>query len=223
MVDGDLPDVSVLVEAARQAMSGAPAPGDPVAADEARRQAASEALDRWAPAIDEVVDLDGAAGFLGKSPDYVQRRRYRARGDGTRDWPEPDVEFGRASRGWKLRTIVVHQATGRRRGQHGSSLAPVPGDVAVYLSVADLAAHFGVAANTVHSWRAKYRPGRSLEDTEREPNCPQPDVIVGKLGHPLSGWRADRLGEWDEWLASMPESKTGGRPRTRLPASASAG
>jgi len=221
MVDGELPDVSVLVETARKAMSETPAPADPVEAAEVRRQAASKALDRWAPGIDEVVDLDGAAGFLGKTPDYVKRRQYRARADGTPDWPKPDVAFGR-SKGWTLRTIVVHQATGSRRGQHGSSLAPVPGDVAVYLSVADLAAHFGVAANTVHSWRAKYRPGRSLEDTAREPNCPQPDVIVGKLGHPTTGWEPSRLGEWDEWLASMPESKTG-RPRTRLPARTTAG
>jgi len=136
MMETKLPDAAYLTEVARTAMRDIqPVPRDPAAVPEKRRQAAGKALDPWAPGIDEVVDLAGAAVFLGApSADAVKRRQYRARADGTRDWPRPDVEFGR-SKGWKLRTIVVHQAEGNRRGHHGSSLAPVPEGAAVYLAV----------------------------------------------------------------------------------------
>lgn len=197
-----LPDAAVLIEAARQAMREIPAdPLDRARTAELRREAASRALDQWAPAVDEMTDLAGAAEFLGARLDTVKRRRWRARADGTPDWPDPDVEAGQA-RAWKFRTIVLHQAGTPGRGRHGSATAPVPGDAVVYLAVSDLADHFGVAANTVHSWRTRYRPGRSLAEAARVPACPQPDVVVG-LKHPQAGWLRERLAEWDEWRARL--------------------
>lgn len=213
-----MPDAATLIGVARQAMREVqPVPRDPAAAAEKRHRAASKALDQYAPAIDELVDLAGAAAFLGlRGPDSLRRRQWRARADGTPDWPEPDVELGQ-SKGWKLRTIVLHQAEAPGRGHHGSALAPIAGDAVVYLSVADLADHFGVAANTVHTWRARYRPGRSLEETAKAPVPPQPDVYVG-VGKPQAGWRQDRIGEWDEWRTKLPGQGAGsGRPRTGDP------
>src|SRR5580704_15044573 len=218
MVKTNLPDAATLIEVARQAMREVqPIPRDPAAATEKRRRIAGKALDQYAPAIDEVVDLTGAAAFLGlRGPDSLRRRQWRARADGTPDWPKPDLELGQ-SKGWKLRTIVIHQAEAPGRGHHGSALAPIAGDAAVYLSVADIAGHFGVAANTVHSWRTRYRPGRSLEETAQAPVPPQPDVYVG-VGKPQAGWRQDRISEWDEWRDKLPGQGAGsGRPRTGDP------
>ena len=203
MSETKLPDAATLIGAARQAMRDVqPVPRDPAKASEKRRQAASRVLDEWAPAIDEIASLAGAAAFLGARTDSLRRRQWRARADGTPDWPEPDMELGHA-KGWKYRTIVLHQAQAPGRGNQGSAAVPIPGDVVVYLAVADIADHFGVAANTVHSWRTRYRPGRSLEATAKAPNCPQPDVIVGRA-HPQAGWHEDRIGEWDAWRASLP-------------------
>lgn len=198
-----LPDAATLIEAAREAMSTVPA--DPLDREKTiakRRQAADTALDRWAPAIDEMTDLAGAAEFLEARLDTLKRRRWRARADGSPDWPKPDLEPGHAKL-WTFRTIVLHQAGTPGRGHHGSATAPIPGDAVVYLAVSDIAGHFNVAANTVHSWRTRYRPGRSLEETAKAPNFPQPDVIVGR-GHPQAGWRQDRMAELEQWRASLP-------------------
>lgn len=203
MIETSLPDAATLIAAARQAMNEIPA--DPLNREKttaARRRAASKALDQWAPAIDGQTDFAGAAAFLGARPDTLKRRRWRARADGSPDWPKPDIEVGRTP-GWTYRTIVLHQAETPGRGRHGAATAPIPGDVPVYLAVSDIADHFGVAANTVHSWRTRYRPGRSLEETGKAPNCPLPDVIVGR-GHPQAGWREDRMPEWERWRASLP-------------------
>jgi hypothetical protein len=216
-METELPGAATLIEAARQAMREVP--DDPLDRERTtarRRRAASSALDQWVPVVDEITDLAGAAVFLGARLDTLKRRRWRARADGTPDWPRPDIEVGRTA-GWKYRTIVLHQAEAPGRGHHGQATAPIPGDAVVYLAVSDLADHFGVAANTVHSWRTRYRPGRGLEETAKAPNCPQPDVIVG-MHHPQAGWRQDRLQEWDAWHASLPGQGAGsGRPRTGDP------
>lgn len=209
MSETKLPDAAVLVEAAREAMRSVQGPpGDPKVI-ERRRKAASKALDGWAPAIDEVADLAAAATFLGARADSIRRRMWRARADGTPDWPPPDLELGQ-SKGWRYRTIVLHQAQMPGRGHRGSATALIPGDAVVYLSVADIADHFGVAANTAHSWRTRYRPGRSLAETAKAPVCPQPDVLVG-VGKPVAGWRQDRMAEWDAWHASLPGKGSGGK------------
>lgn len=121
----DLPDAGTLIAAARAAMTGIEVPADPgkaAKATERRHRAAGRALDKWAPAIDEMTDLAGAAAFLRlKGPDSLRRRRFRIRADGTRDWPEPDQQFGR-SPAWKLRTIVIHQAEAPGRGHPGATL-----------------------------------------------------------------------------------------------------
>lgn len=213
MAEMNLPDAAMLIEAAREAMRTVR--DDPLDREQTaarRRRVASKALDQWKPAIDEQTDLPGAAEFLGARLDTLKRRRWRARADGTPDWPKPDIEVGRTL-GWSYRTIVLHQAEAPGRGHHGSATAPIPGDVTVYLSVADIADHFGVAANTVHSWRTRYRPGRSLEETAKAPNFPQPDVIVGR-GHPQAGWRQDRMAELEQWRVSLPGhgARDGGQP-----------
>lgn len=210
-----LPDAATLIAAAREAIASVTDnPLDREETTRRRRRAASAALDKWAPAVDEMTDRDGAAAFLGISRDLVKRRMWRARADGTPDWPKPDVEAGNA-RTWKYRTLAVFEASRPGRGRHGSATAPIPGDAVLHLSVADIAAHFGITANTVHAWRTRYRPGRSLEEEGRAPDCPQPDVIVGLGQHSVAGWRADRLSEWEEWRASLPGTPSGGWPDRR--------
>lgn len=85
----------------------------------------------------------------------------------------------------------------------------------VYVTVADIAAYFGVSDKTVHSWRARYGPGRDAAAIAKAPTCPQPDIHVG-VQRPLAAWRVERLREWDDWKESLPgPGAGGGRPRTR--------
>ena len=213
MTETNLPDAATLIEAAREAMRGVqPVPRDPLKAAEKRRHAASRMLDQWAPGIDRIVGLAEVAGFLGlRGPDALRRRQWRVRADGSRDWPEPDVEFGQSRaghvKGWKLRTIVLHQAEAPGRGHH--ALRVETGSAPVYLSAGDIADHFGVATNTVHSWRTRYGPGRPADAIAKAPVCPQPDVYVG-VGAPQAGWRQDRMPEWEAWRLSLPGSGAGG-------------
>lgn len=215
MVETSLPEAAVLIEAARQAADEtANLPGDPVKAAERRRQAASRALDQWKPAIDELTDFTGAARFLGvRDAGTLRRRQFRVRLDGTKGWADPDAKLG-GRKGWRLRTIVLHEALSPTRGPRAMDPHAEAGDAEVYLSTADLAVHFGVAASTMHGWRSRYRPGRDAEALRAAPSCPQPDVYVG-VGKPQAGWKQDRLPEWDEWHASMPgQGAGGGRPRS---------
>lgn len=209
----------MLIEAARQAANEAKnLPADPVKAAERRRQAASRALDAWKPAIDELADFAAAARFLGvRDADTLRRRQFRVRLDGTRGWPGPDAELG-ASKGWYYRSIVLHEAMAPGRGPRAMAPHAEAGDAPVYLSAADLAAHFEVAPSTIHSWRSRYRPGRGAEALAKAPSCPQPDVYVG-VGKPQAGWRQDRLAEWDKWHGSLPgRGAGGGRPPSDAPA-----
>lgn len=117
-----LPAAAELVEVARTAMREAGGlPSDPGLARQKRREAASMALDRWAPDIDAMTDLAGAAKFLGlKSAVSLRQNKFRTRADGTPAWPDPDDSFGVVGRGrsdvWKLRTIVIHRAESPGRG-----------------------------------------------------------------------------------------------------------
>lgn len=102
-------------------------PADPERARQKRREAASKALDQWAPAIDAMTDLAGAARFLGlKSATSLRQNKFRKRADGSPAWPEPDDSFGKLGRGrsdvWKLRTIVIHRAESPGRGHPGATL-----------------------------------------------------------------------------------------------------
>ena len=102
MAETHLPDAAILIQAAR---------GE-----------GPRALDRWAPAIDQLTDLAGAARFLGlKGPDSIRRRMTRTRADGTRKWPVPDQRFGR-SPAWTYRTLVLHYAAAPGRGHPGAAL-----------------------------------------------------------------------------------------------------
>jgi hypothetical protein len=134
MPPAGLPDAKTLIGAARAAMAAIPGlPAGPEDGGTARarakaetaarrHEAASTALDQWAPAIDEMTDLAGAARFLGlKGPDSLRRRKFRIRADGTREWPGPDATFGRSA-AWKYRTIVIHQAAAPGRGHPGATL-----------------------------------------------------------------------------------------------------
>jgi hypothetical protein len=122
-----LPPAQALIDIARTAaMKAAPAiPDDPDKAAEAREtrlQAAASALNQWAPAVDQMTDIAGAAAFLGRKSDHsIRRKRFRPRADGTMEWPEPDATFGR-SPAWKYRTIVAHLAAAPGRGHPGATL-----------------------------------------------------------------------------------------------------
>jgi hypothetical protein len=97
-------------------------PGDPGKAAEARRRAASKALDAYRPEIDELVSTAEAAMFMGyKNGQTVSRMRIRTRADGSRAWAEPDAQFGQ-SPAWRIRTIVLHQAQAPGRGHPGAAL-----------------------------------------------------------------------------------------------------
>ena len=129
MIDGlDLPPAAELVAEAKAAMAGVTRlPRDPEAAQEARRRAASRALDQWKPGIDTLVDLSNAASFLGmRSYDSLKRNKYRKRADGSRMWPAADETGGRVGRGraerWTLRTIVIHRAESPGRGHPGATM-----------------------------------------------------------------------------------------------------
>lgn len=119
MTGTNLPDAQTLIAAARKAMTGIT--GDSPEAGEQRREAASRALDRWAPAIDELTDYAGAARFLGLAVGSVRRMKGRTLADGTRQWPEPDGRFG-ASPAWRYRTIVIGRARSPGHGHRGATL-----------------------------------------------------------------------------------------------------
>lgn len=57
-----------------------------------------------------------------------------------------------------------------------------------YLSIADIARHFGVDVSTVATWRKRY------------PGFPAPDATVGD--HP--GWRQARVADIEQWKLSRP-------------------
>jgi hypothetical protein len=60
--------------------------------------------------------------------------------------------------------------------------------VNVYLSTADIAQWFGVAARTVTKWRERY------------PDFPAPDAVIGSV----AGWLPEREGEIRDWNSSRP-------------------
>jgi hypothetical protein len=113
----NLPPAGELIAAARAAMQ---ADGP---------EAASKALDEYAPGIDQYVNTQGAAEFMGYADaGTVRRMRRRKRADGTAEWPAPDQEFGWQERHygpgpkwavWKLRTIVLARAEAPGRGHPG--------------------------------------------------------------------------------------------------------
>lgn len=113
----DMPAASVLIKAARAAMREAQGTRrDPV-------KAASHALDRYAPAIDEQRDIRGIAAFLGlKSEHSLRRNKWRTRGDGTPAWPEPDGTYGGTDT-WRLRTVVIHLAGSPGHGRRPAGYA----------------------------------------------------------------------------------------------------
>jgi hypothetical protein len=126
VVEG-LPPAQALIDIARTAaMKAAPAiPDDPdkaAKAREARLKAASKALNQWAPDVDQMTDIAGAAVFLGRKSDHsIRRKRFRTGADGTPEWPPPDRVFGR-SPVWTYRTIVAHLAIAPGRGHPGVTL-----------------------------------------------------------------------------------------------------
>jgi hypothetical protein len=86
---------------------------------------------------------------------------------------------------------------------------------AVYLTAADLADHFGVPANSIHAWRARYGPERDAAAIAKAPVMPAPDCHVG-VHRPQAVWAESRLPELDAWRASLPgQGKGGGRPALR--------
>lgn len=120
VVDG-LPSAQALIDVACEAMRAHP--GEPV-------EAASQALDRWAPAIDQLADTSRAAAFLGyTSPHTVKRKRWRTRADGSPEWPKPEPgnTFGR-SPAWPYRAIILHLAQAPGRGHPGMTLGRTNAD-----------------------------------------------------------------------------------------------
>jgi hypothetical protein len=126
----DLPEAQVMITAAKAVMSQVkPLTGEsPEATRERRHEAADAVLNQWAPSIDALTDINGAAEFLGlKGADSLRRARWRKRADGTPGWPEPDEEFSagpsanatRSVPTWRLRTIVLHRAEAPGRGHPG--------------------------------------------------------------------------------------------------------
>lgn len=87
-----------------------------------------------------------------------------------------------------------------------------PDKMPVYLSVADIAEHFGVAVDTVLHWRARYGPDRTAAELAKAPACPQPDIGLG-VKRTMAGWRPERLADWDAWRKTLPgRGAGGGRP-----------
>lgn len=113
VIPAGLPDAATLVAVARAAMAATGA---------RKREAASRALNRYAPGIDQYTDMAGAAVFLGlKGKNSIRRRTTRTRADGTREWPEPDETFGRTPV-WSYRTLVIHKAESPGQGHPGATL-----------------------------------------------------------------------------------------------------
>jgi hypothetical protein len=114
-----LPNAEELITAARTAMNKIHR-RDPDEQATARLKAGSKALDRWAPDIDQLTDLKGAAAFLGYTggAPTITRMRQRTRVDGTPEWPEPDARFGRSD-AWRYRTIVLSRASAPGHGHPG--------------------------------------------------------------------------------------------------------
>jgi hypothetical protein len=75
-----------------------------------------EVLDRFAPAIDELLDAGRAAGWLGieRGTVYQEVKRHR--------WPAHDDKFGQSSV-WSRRTLVVHRAGMVGKGAPGQERA----------------------------------------------------------------------------------------------------
>jgi hypothetical protein len=76
------------------------------------------ALNAYAPAIDQAVDVAGAARWTGRQPASISRDRSRRMPDGTPRWPKPDYPAGRTG-SWHCRTIVLHLAALPGRGSAG--------------------------------------------------------------------------------------------------------
>ena len=76
-----------------------------------------------------------------------------------------------------------------------------------YMSVADIAALFGVAPGTVEKWRQRYPEGSATP-------FPAPDAITG-IGHGMRfrGWLPKRADEFRAWKASLPGRGAGGGRR----------
>jgi len=107
MPDVSLPPVEELVSIARKVLEGG-----------GTLDAASRALDAYAPAVDEVADAPAIAEWLGISSASIYRERSRTRADGSAAWPEPDGKFGRSGV-WRYRTIVLHRASMPGQGSAG--------------------------------------------------------------------------------------------------------
>ena len=95
--------------------SGLPPLAELVAAVKAHGPAA---LDKYAPAIDELADMPAAAAFLGIQAKSITRARERTRGDGSPDFAPPDRWFSRSPT-WRYRTLVLHRAAAPGRGGSG--------------------------------------------------------------------------------------------------------
>jgi hypothetical protein len=81
------------------------------------------ALDAYAPAIDTIVDVAGAAQWLGRQKAGISRDRSRRLADGTPRWPAPDNLSGRiGSR--RCQTIIKHLAA--LPGRKADLGAPTP-------------------------------------------------------------------------------------------------
>lgn len=73
------------------------------------------------------------------------------------------------------------------------------GESVRYMSAADVAALFGVAAGTVEKWRQRYD------------DFPQPDAIVGvNHGRPIAGWLPGRAADFRAWESRRPGRGAGG-------------
>jgi hypothetical protein len=78
------------------------------------RSGGPEALDRYAPDVDELASTAEVAEYLGISPHTIRREQHRPRADGSA-WPQPDRVFGRAA-SWTYRTVIVHRAAQPGKG-----------------------------------------------------------------------------------------------------------
>ncbi|GAA4554270.1 hypothetical protein [Amycolatopsis samaneae] len=83
-----------------------------------------------------------------------------------------------------------------------------PNTTCRYLDMGEIATWFGVAPNTVASWRTRYLDTHPF---------PEPDVLVGRNpGNP--GWAASRKDEIEAWEKARPgQGAGGGRPRKTRP------
>lgn len=90
-------------------------------------------LAQYAPAVDYLTGVRGAAAWLGMQPSSVYRDRNRVRADGTRAWPEPDkTELGHPL--WSFRRLALHRANlpgrgapGRKRPRRQTAASGTPG------------------------------------------------------------------------------------------------